>query len=330
MRGQFLQGLKLLDEQSVRREKAPFLKLSAVKQAALLEAFEAEGKGEAYEFFQLAKNTTARVYFETEVGFKELNKNGVPKTWACTHPGRHDKCNIPTRSITFTRLATRSRAQNSVSTTLLKRYMLGNPQDSLRVVHVAGTNGKGSTCAMIEAAARSAGLRTGLYTSPHLVEPTERIVIDGTPCLGSSSSALLPACMKRACVWRPIPPTSRPSLRWPFCCFWMPMWISRCGSRPRGTSGRHNVVTPTVCAITPVDFDHEAFLGSSLEQIAGEKAGILKPEVPAVIAPQRPEAEEAISAALEVGAPVDFLRVEEFCNVHITLLRLRFDFRGSM
>src|ERR1700734_2120559 len=58
---------------------------------------------------------------------------------------------------------------------------LGNPQDSFRSVHVAGTNGKGSTCAMIEAGLRAAGVRTGLFTSPHLVEPTERIQIDGRP-----------------------------------------------------------------------------------------------------------------------------------------------------
>jgi hypothetical protein len=90
MRGQFLKGLKLLDEESVRREKAPFLKLPALRQTALLESFEAEGKGEAYEFFRMAKSITSRVYFETEAGFKELNKNGVPKTWACAHPGRHE------------------------------------------------------------------------------------------------------------------------------------------------------------------------------------------------------------------------------------------------
>src|SRR5437867_10491192 len=58
---------------------------------------------------------------------------------------------------------------------------LGNPQRAYRVVHVAGTNGKGSTCAMIEAAVRAAGVRTGLFTSPHLVEPVERIVVDGLP-----------------------------------------------------------------------------------------------------------------------------------------------------
>ena len=88
-RERFLSGLKLLDEESVRREKAPFVKLSPAKQTALLESLEAEGKGDGHAFFRMAKSMTSRIYFETEAGFKELNKRGVPKTWACTHPGHH-------------------------------------------------------------------------------------------------------------------------------------------------------------------------------------------------------------------------------------------------
>ena len=88
-RDRFLQGLKALEDESVRRERSPFLKLSPARQTALLQSIEAEEKGDAYGFFRMAKSMTSRLYFETEAGFKELNKNGVPKSWACTHPGHH-------------------------------------------------------------------------------------------------------------------------------------------------------------------------------------------------------------------------------------------------
>ena len=88
-RDRFLRGLKVLDEESTRREKAAFVKLAPAKQTTLLEALEAEGKGDGYAFFRMAKSMTARIYFETEAGFKELNKQGVPKTWACNHPEHH-------------------------------------------------------------------------------------------------------------------------------------------------------------------------------------------------------------------------------------------------
>lgn len=88
-RDRFLSGLKWLDEESMRREKAPFVKLPVAKQTALLQSMEAAGSGDGYAFFRMAKSMTARIYFETEPGFKELNKNGVPKTWACSHPGHH-------------------------------------------------------------------------------------------------------------------------------------------------------------------------------------------------------------------------------------------------
>ena len=88
-RARFLGGLKLLDEESTRREKAAFVRLSPARQTALLESMESEGKGDGYAFFRMAKSMTARIYFETQPGVKELNKQGVPKTWACTHPGHH-------------------------------------------------------------------------------------------------------------------------------------------------------------------------------------------------------------------------------------------------
>ena len=87
-----------------------------------------------------------------------------------------------------------------------------------------------------------------------------------------------------------------------------------------------NVIRPALSVITPVDFDHEAFLGSSLEQIAGEKAGILKPGIPSVIAPQRPEAEAVIAAR---ATDADFVRTTEIRNVRVARLGSEFDFRGT-
>ena len=90
---------------------------------------------------------------------------------------------------------------------------LGDPQQSFRSVHVAGTNGKGSTCAMIDAALRAAGVRTGLFTSPHLIEPVERIQIDGIPVTREQFQRALRSCARRrrsSLIWIAIRPISRP------------------------------------------------------------------------------------------------------------------------
>jgi Gluconate 2-dehydrogenase subunit 3 len=87
-RERFMRGLKWLDEESRKRHKAPFLKLEPKRQVALLKSLE-EGQGEGREFFGMAKSMTVRLYYQTEIGVKELNKNGVPKTWACEHSGQH-------------------------------------------------------------------------------------------------------------------------------------------------------------------------------------------------------------------------------------------------
>jgi dihydrofolate synthase/folylpolyglutamate synthase len=188
---------------------------------------------------------------------------------------------------------------------------LGNPQQACRIVHVAGTNGKGSTCAMIESGLRAAGYRTGLFTSPHLAEPTERIQVAGRPVDASRFAAAFEqvhACAETLLREDRIDlhPTYFETVTA------MAMLVFReCGVEfavlEVGLGGRldaTNVVTPELCVVTPVDFDHEAFLGKSLESIAGEKAGILKPGVRAVFARQRAEAQgvlEARAAALGVG-----------------------------
>ena len=189
---------------------------------------------------------------------------------------------------------------------------LGNPQRACRIVHVAGTNGKGSTSAMIESGLRAAGYRTGLFTSPHLIEPTERIQVGGAPVSAAQFAAAFDrvhACAEGLlqrdaielhptyfeCV------TAMALLLFRECAVEIAVLEVGLGGRLDAT----NVVMPELCVITPVDFDHEAFLGKSLESIAGEKAGILKQDVPAVFATQRPEAASVLAArAAEVGAAI--------------------------
>jgi len=203
---------------------------------------------------------------------------------------------------------------------------LGDPQGDFRVVHVAGTNGKGSTCAMIAAGLRAAGIRTGLFTSPHLQEPTERVQIDGVPVTSEAFERAFNVVHQTADT---LDLYCHPTYFETVTA--MAFWLFR-ETRVHtavvevGLGGRldsTNVVQPAVTVITPVDFDHEAYLGSTIEAIAREKAGILKPGVPAVICKQRPEAAAVIEArAAEVGAPVT--QTSEF-----EIRDLEIDARGS-
>jgi len=190
---------------------------------------------------------------------------------------------------------------------------LGRPQDRCRFVHVAGTNGKGSTCAMIESALRANGRRTGLFTSPHLAEPTERIRIDGEPI---SFERFTEAFERVANVVEDLLDAGRIDMHTTYFETVTAMALLVFAEEAVdmvvlevGLGGRldaTNVVQPELCVVTPVDYDHEAFLGKSLESIAGEKAGILKPRVPAVFARQRPEPAQVLSArASELGIAVD-------------------------
>lgn len=208
---------------------------------------------------------------------------------------------------------------------------LGQPQDSFPIVHVAGTNGKGSTCAMIAAAARAAGLRTGLYTSPHLVEPTERIVIDDRPVSREQFSGAFARVHEVGMRMTTHPTYFETVTAMAFLLFReaaVDLAVVEVGLG--GRLDATNVVKPAVCAITPIDFDHEAFLGSSLDLIASEKAGILKPGVPVVVAPQRPESEATITQrAAQVGAPLDLIREQEFSDVRVEADGCEFTFRGA-
>jgi len=184
---------------------------------------------------------------------------------------------------------------------------LDNPQRACRFVHVAGTNGKGSTCAMIESGLRAAGIRTGLYTSPHLAEPTERIQIAGHPVTFEQFAGAFDVVheaaegLLRDGAIEYHPTYFETVTAMAFVLF--KQLEAGTVALEVGLGGRldaTNVVTPALSVITRVDFDHEALLGRSIEAIASEKAGILKPGIPAVLAPQRPEAEATLLARAEV------------------------------
>jgi dihydrofolate synthase / folylpolyglutamate synthase len=189
--------------------------------------------------------------------------------------------------------------------------LLGNPQDRLRFVHVAGTNGKGSTCAMLEGIYRRAGLKVGLFTSPHLVSFTERIQIDRRcineadvtrftqriiDCLGGSDTArweFRPTFFEFVTVMALI------YFREQNCD--LVIWETGMGGRLDATS----IVMPIASVITNIQLDHQQWLGHSHAEIAREKAGIIKPGVPVITGTDIPEALEVIRArAEELRAPL--------------------------
>jgi dihydrofolate synthase/folylpolyglutamate synthase len=174
---------------------------------------------------------------------------------------------------------------------------LGNPEKRCSFVHVAGTNGKGSTSAMVEAIARAAGLRTGLYTSPHLCRFAERIRIDGEPVSDEALAQALARALSAA----------------PEATFFEAMTLAafvafesagiELGVLEVGLGGRldaTNVLEAPLCtAVTSIAFDHVALLGDTLSAIAREKAGIFRRGVPVVLGPLEPE---ALGATLDVAS----------------------------
>lgn len=178
---------------------------------------------------------------------------------------------------------------------------LGNPERGHRFVHVAGTNGKGSTCAMIANVLRHAGRRTGLYTSPHLIEPTERIQLTGRAATAHEFVQAFEVVHRAAeTLLQKDQLDTHPSYFEIVTAMALIMFREGCDISVLevGLGGRldaTNVVTPELCVITPIAFDHEAFLGNTIEAIASEKAGILKRGVPVVLSTQPFEAEAVIS-----------------------------------
>lgn len=199
-------------------------------------------------------------------------------------------------------------AKFGLENTLKLAELAGSPQNQLRFIHVAGTNGKGSTCAMLESIYRTAGLRVGLFTSPHLVSFRERLQVNRQliseadvvrlveelqPWLEQFSAEHHPTFFEAVTVM---------ALRYfteQKCD--LVIWETGLGGRLDAT----NIVTPLASVITNIGLDHQQWLGDTLARIATEKAGIIKPGVPALTAAEEPEALEVIERiARERAAPL--------------------------
>src|SRR6267378_2270801 len=220
--------------------------------------------------------------------------------------------------------------------------LAGNPQEKLLFIHVAGTNGKGSTCAMLENIYRAAGLRVGLFTSPHLVSFRERIQVN-RQLISEADVVRLVAELREQCGtgFQPVSIVKSPGPeqgdRRDACPTFfevvtvmalryfaeqqcdLVIWETGMGGRLDAT----NIVTPLASVITNIQFDHEKLLGETLEKIACEKGGIIKPRVPVITATDSPEALEVIQPiARQNCAPVTVLESGHPANAFSNGLQL--------
>ncbi|MCY3959212.1 MAG: Mur ligase family protein [Chloroflexi bacterium] len=188
---------------------------------------------------------------------------------------------------------------------------LGNPHDGLRIVHVAGSKGKGSVCALVASAAEAAGLRTGLYTQPHLHTFRERFQIDGEPIHQASFTRLVAQArdaVKGTCSASLGAPTTF-EISTAMALAWFRMQGVDLAILEVGLGGRldaTNVVSPDVTAVTTIVREHTRLLGDTLPAIAREKAAIAKPGVPMLVSSQPADVLAAIrDVAVAAGADVE-------------------------
>ncbi len=187
---------------------------------------------------------------------------------------------------------------------------LGNPHKKIKTVHVAGTKGKGSTCHMIAAMLQNSGYRTGLYTSPHIVNLRERICVDGVLVTEHEFTRLMARVapvVKR--LQRDEPTFFEVMTAAAFLHFmYHKVDIAVIETGLGGRLDSTNVIKPEACGIVSISYDHIAQLGNTLEKIAEEKAGIFKPGVPVISAPQVPAVKRVLRRAAErVGCPLRFI-----------------------
>jgi len=197
---------------------------------------------------------------------------------------------------------------------------LGNPHQQLTCIHIAGTNGKGSVSAMLDSVARAAGLRTGLYTSPHLVRFNERIQVSGQPITDdevlAGLSVIREAIARSGCT----PTFFELTTALGFLHFStqrvdLAIMETGLGGRLDAT----NLITPLVSVLTSIDLDHQKILGDSRAKIAREKAGIIKPGVPVVSIAQTADVREVIDeVATSLNSPVTYI-AEPIADLQIGL-----------
>lgn len=192
----------------------------------------------------------------------------------------------------------------------LLRRMRAHPAPGVRVIHVAGTNGKGSTCAMIDQLIRSSGGRCGLFTSPHLVDYRERIRVQGEMIPREDCTRLLNELRAVCETLDPHPTFFEISLA--LAMKWFQLRACEWIVLETGMGGRLDATTAVdadVCVITPIGLDHTQWLGDTLEQIALEKAGIMVPGRPVVCASQQPEVEQVLEEhANQLRSPLVWVR----------------------
>jgi len=186
------------------------------------------------------------------------------------------------------------------------------PAKGQRFIHVAGTNGKGSVCAMADSILREAGYQTGLFTSPHLVSYRERMLVNGEMVPEESVAEGLDRIRALVADWETHPTFFEITLALALLVFAenkaeVVVLETGMGGRLDAT----NALTPVVSVITPVALDHTQWLGETLDLVAGEKAGIIKPGVPVISSPQVEEVEQVLSKrAEEAGSEIGIVDQE--------------------
>ncbi len=210
--------------------------------------------------------------------------------------------------------------------------LLGDPQDSLRFIHVAGTNGKGSFCSMCDSTLRAAGYKTGLYTSPYIERFNERITINGSP-ISDDELADITTYVRRFADAMSDPPTE-----FELITAVAMVAYARHGCDPVvlevGMGGRldaTNIIkTPMISVITGISKDHTAFLGNTVAEIAAEKAGIIKPGVPVIFGGTDNEAASVIEKkAAEMGCSYIRTAQNEVKALSAALDGTTFDYKGE-
>ena len=200
--------------------------------------------------------------------------------------------------------------KEGLSTTIELDNHLGNPHRKFRTVHVAGTNGKGSTSHTLAAILQESGYKVGLYTSPHLIDFRERMRVNGTP---ASEEYVIDFVEKHKSFFEPLQPsffelTTAMAFNY-FAEQQVDIAIIEVGLG--GRLDCTNIITPELCIITNISLDHTQFLGSTLQEIASEKAGIIKSGIPVVIGETTPETKEVFAnKAKECNAPITFAEEE--------------------